>query len=318
MAFTGTIGVVAQDEEAAEDLYRGLVIQCLEEGGLSVFGVPIPVPLPSAELAPMQAEAVRNRVAEGDDPIPIMTKGAVECLRTIDTALPPGANAGVVDPTFPMADVVTPFLDILIEIGISDPTTFILENMDNADLWSDLASCNNKDFSEKLSEIEPNANTDGLPEKLEAVCGFSIPGIDINLQLPSFSFGFDFALGFDLPTFDPFLNFDIQFPALNWVMVNFVLAILDAIQALIDRIGELILKLPEGIPAFIELLIEIIMSVLLIPLLAVLAILGGAILLAAAAIALVKLIIIGIIVAFVGFMIFSGLIALTIARLLLE
>lgn len=317
MPLTGTLGIFG-DDDTWKNRYRQSVVDVLESGGGDIFGVPIPLDLPLAEMAPDQAEAVLTMIANGEEPFPIMTEGAVECLNLIDTLLPPGANAGVIDPTVPLANVLPPFLDLLAEIGIPDPIPFILENMDNVDLWSDLATCDNKGFAEKLAEAEPAVEKDGLEEKVEAasVCGFSIPDIEINLVLPTISFGFDFALGFDLPTFDPFLNFDIQFPALNWVIINVAFGIFDAIKELIARIGELILKLPEGLPAFITFLIEILIAIILAPILAVLAVLGAAILLVACAIALVKIIITAIIVAFVGFMINAGLIAFSVGGLL--
>ena len=312
MPLTGTL-----EQFGSEDTWRARyqqeVVNVLESGGGDILGVPIPIPLPLKEIAASQADAIKERIGQEDEPFPIMTGGFYGAVEAIDKMLPPGPNSGIQDPTIPIAPILPIFLDILVEIGIPDPITWIIDHLEAfVELpWGKLAECKNKEFAEALAEIDPTINTDGLPDKLDAVCGFELPEINVSfppkIELPTFDFSF--AIDIDLPTFDPFLNLDFEFPALNWLPIQIMLGIIDAVIELIEIIAELALALIKGIVNFLIKIVEIVINAILTAIAFILAILGGSILLVACVIAFIKLIVIAFATAFVGFMVNKGVIS---------
>jgi hypothetical protein len=313
MPLSGTLATFG-DEESWKTRYQQEVVKVLETGGGDVFGVPIPLPLPMPEVGAAQSEAVQEKINNGD-PFPILTGGFYASVEAIDTILPPGPNnpIGFTDPTKPIEPIIPEFLNLLFDIGINDPIPWFLENIEAiSDLpWDKLSQCENEEFAQGLSEIDDRINTNGLPEKLKAICGLSVP--DISLEFPPQidfpSFDFDFAIDIDLPTLDPFLSLNLEFPALNWVPIQIMLGIIDALIALISKIGELILELLKGIVNFLLAVIEIVINIVLEAIALILEVLKGAILFVACIIAMIKLVIIAFITAFVGFMVDKGLIS---------
>ena len=307
MALTGTL-----EQFGSEDTWRARyqqeVVNVLESGGGDILGVPIPIPLPLENLAAAQAEAIQSRIGQEDEPFPIMTGGLYATIETIDKMLPPGPNSGIQDPTIPIAPVLPIFLDLLAEIGIPDPVPWIMENLEAfTDLpWDKLAECENKEFADALAEIDPTINTDGLPEKLEAICGFELPELDISLGIDFPTLDFSFAIDIDLPTFDPFLSLNFDFPALNWLPIQIMFALMDVVSILIEEIADLVIKFITGIVDFFIYLIELIINMILAAIAFILAILGGAILLIACVIAFIKITVIAFITAFIGFMVNKG------------
>lgn len=312
MSLTGTLGQFG-DEDTWRVRYQNEVVNVLESGGGDVFGVPIPIPLPLEEIAATQADAVRSRIGQEDEPFPIMAGGFYGAVEAIDKMLPPGPNSGVQDPTIPITPVIKPFLDILVDIGIPDPITWIVEHLDGfVELpWDKLGACENQEFADALGRLDPEINTEGLPEKLEAVCGFSLPSINVSfppsIEIPSFDFSF--AIDIDLPTFDPFLNLNFDLPALNWLPIQIMLGIIDALLALIQEIAQLVIEFIKDIVNFLLYIIEFVINAILAAISFILAILSEAILLIACVIAFIKLAVIAFVTAFVGFMVNKGLIS---------
>lgn len=311
-SLTGTLGQFG-NEDTWRARYQNEVANVLESGGADILGVPIPIPLPFPEIAAAQGEAIRSRIGQEDEPFPIMTGGFYGAVEAIDKMLPPGPNSGIQDPTIPITPVIEPFLDILVEIGIPDPVTWIVEHLEDfTELpWGKLAQCENQEFADALAQVDPTINKDGLPEKLEAVCGFEMPSIDVSfppkIELPTFDFSF--AIDVDLPTFDPFLELNLEFPALNWLPIQIMLGIIDALIKLIQEIAKLVLEFIKGIINFMIFIIEFVINAILAAIAFILAILGGAILLIACVIAFIKLAVIAFVTAFVGFMVNKGLIS---------
>lgn len=315
VAFEGTLKTFG-DEEVWKVKYQQEVVNVLESGGAEIFGIPIPLSLPTPQLAQSQALSFKEKIDKGEEPLPIMTDGILGTLQTIDTILPPGPNnpIGFQDPTFPIKDIIPEFSKILIDIGITDPTTWIIEHLEEVAAlpWDEFSKCENENFSKKMKEIDPNIDADSLKNKLENVCGFSIPKINISFP-PKIEFpvlNFDFALNFDLPTFDPFINFDPEFPSINWIPIQITIGIFDLIKKLIAMIGELILSLIKGIIEFIKFIIELAIKIILIAIEAILAVLGQSILLIASIVAYIKITISAFVTAFVGFLVNSGIIVL--------
>ena len=319
MALTGTLGQFG-DEDTWKARYQNEVVKTLESGGGEIFGIPIPIPMPLQEIQAAQAEAVKERIGKEDEPFPVMTGGLVGAIDAIDKMLPPGPNSGIQDPTIPITPVIEPFLNILVDIGIPDPISWILENLEDFNNlpWNKLAECKNQEFADALVEIDPTISSDGLPEKLESVCGFEIPTIEVEfppkIELPTFNF--DFALSLDLPTFDPFINFDPQFPSINWIPIQIMLGIIDALIALIQEIAQLVIEFIKGIINFIIYIIEFVINAIIAVIQFILSILGGALLLIAALIAFIKIVVIAFVTAFVGFMINKGIISFGVGGLL--
>ena len=319
MALTGTLATFGS-EDTWRVRYQNEVIKVLETGGGDILGVPIPIPLPLEELAPSQAESVKKIIADGEN-LKVMEDSFYKTVETIDTILPPGPNSGIQDPTVPIKPVIPIFLDILVQIGIPDPLSWILENLEAfSELpWDKLASCQNEEFAAALVAIDDSINPDGLPAKLDAVCGFSLPSINVpfppTIELPSF--GFDFALGgIDFPSFDPLIDFNIDLPSINWFSIQFMLGLIDGLKQLLLKIADLVLELLKGILDFLIAIIEFIIGIIMAAIEAIMAVLGQCILFVAEVIAFIKLAIVSFATAFIGFMVNKGVIAFGAGRLL--
>lgn len=308
MALTGTLATFG-DEETWRARYQQEVKNTLESGQGDILGINIPIALPTPELAGEQSEAVQDTL-DNDGNLGILEESFYRIIETIDTILPPGPNAGISDPTFPIKSLIPNFIDILVSVGIPDPVEWILENLDafvNDLPWSSLSKCENDKFADALVEIDSDINPDGLEERLSEVCGFDIPEISPNLNVEIPSLSFDFALP-DLPTIEPFLVFNPVYPALNWLPIKFMEGIIAVMLDLISKIGELIIAFLQGIDEFLNTLINLVISAVLSAIESILSVLGGAILFSASIIALIKLSVVSFITAFVGFMINAGII----------
>ena len=129
-----------EDDEGARVSFRNRVKKVLQDGGGSVMGVPIPLPLPFQELAAMQAETL-----EDNEDLGAIESAFVATARHVDKMLPENViNPPIMDPTMVLPD----FPNILIDLGIENPLEWIETNRDellNIDIEA-LSQCNNEDF----------------------------------------------------------------------------------------------------------------------------------------------------------------------------
>jgi len=310
------------DEEGWRKLYQQEVIKILETGGTDIAGIPIPITVPQPELAAKQSEATQSSIAEGNN-LKIMEDGFYKVIESIDTTLPPGPTSGFQDPTFALE--IQPIVNLLLDIGIPDPITWIVEHLPQfldipKEAVEGLSKCENQAFAEELNKIDPTIDVDSTVQKLSSVCGFnfSLPTIDLppKIDFPTFNFDFALDLNIEWPTFDPFLNLDLNLPTLNWFPIQVILALLRALADLIRRIPQLIIQLLKGLLEFLKSLIEFVINIVLEAIALFLEIFGQAILFIAEVIAFIKLSIAAFLTAFVGFLINKGIISFSAGGLL--
>jgi len=310
------------DEEGWRKLYQQEVIKILETGGTDIAGIPIPITVPQPELAAQQSEATQASIAEGNN-LKTMEDGFYKVIESIDTTLPPGPTSGFQDPTFALE--IQPIINLLLDIGIPDPITWIIDHLKQfleipKEAVEGLSKCENQAFAEELNKIDPTIEVDSTVQKLSSVCGFdfSLPTIELPPQIDFPDLNFDFALDLnvDWPSFDPFLDLNFNLPTLNWFPIQIMLGIVQALIDLIKRIGELILQLLEGLLAFLKSLIEFVLNIILEVIAFFLEIFGQAILFIAEVIAFIKLSIAAFLTAFVGFLINKGIVSFAAGGLL--
>jgi len=289
-----------EDDEGARLSFRNRVKKVLQDGGGSVMGVPIPIPLPFQELAAMQAEAL-----EDNEDLGAIESSFVATARHIDKMLPENViNPPIVDPTMVLPD----FPNILIDLGIENPLEWIETNRDellNIDIEA-LSQCNNEDFVKSINAIDPTVDVEEGTKSIDesGVCGFDLPAFDISLDfdLPDFTFGFTPVELFAIPItqLQPF--------QINWTMQFFLLELAQIIIELIQAAIDLVFQLIEGVINFIIYLIEFLIEKIIEILLALIQPLLESILFVACIIAYLTIIIPIIIVCFIGYLIGSGVI----------
>lgn len=294
------------EDDGARLSFRNRVKKVLQDGGGSVMGVSIPIPLPFQELAAMQAEAL-----EDNEDLGAIESAFVATARHVDRMLPENViSPPIMDPTMVLPD----FPNILIDLGIENPLEWIEINREellNIDIGA-LSQCKNEDFVKSINKIDPSVNIEEGTKSIDesGVCGFDLPTFDISLDfdLPDFSFGFLpielFAV--PIPQLQPF--------QINWTMQAFLLELAQIIIELIQAAVNLVLQLVEGIINFIIYLIEFLIEKIIEILLALIQPLLNSILFVACIIAYLTIIIPIIIVCFVGHLIGAGAIVTSVAN----
>ena len=312
MAITGTLSNYG-DEDVWREMYRQEVIRVLNEGSANIAGEPI-MDLPNAESGPDQAAAVENHLNEGGD-LRVMEEGFVMTIKGIDKTLPPGPRSGFQDPLY--AIDIQPIIDLLINLGIDDPIDWITVNLEpfmdiSREAIEGLSNCENELLAEELSEIDSTINVEAAEEGLDEVCGFeySPPEVEIppTIVIPEFSF--DFGLpAFDLPTFDPFIDFNPDFPSINWVPIYINLGLIEALKQLVLNIADLVQQLIRGLFDFLIYIVKFVINIIMRTISFLLDLIGQSILFVAELIAFIKLSVIAFSSAFVGFLINKGIVA---------
>lgn len=294
------------DDEGVRLSFRNRVKKVLQDGGGSVMGVPIPIPLPFQALAAMQAE-----VLEDNEDLGVIESSFVATARHVDKMLPENViNPPIMDPTMVLPD----FPNILIDLGIENPLEWIEINRDellNIDIGA-LSECKNEDFVKSINAIDPSVNVEEGTKSIDesGVCGFDLPTFDISLDfdLPDFSFGFLPIELFAAPILQ------LQPFQINWTMQLFLLELAQIIIELIQEAINLVFQLIEGIINFIIYLIEFLIEKIIEILLALIQPLLESILFVACIIAYLTILIPIIIVCFVGHLIGAGAIVTSVAN----
>lgn len=296
----GDDGYLGSDEESLKASFKTATKSTLESGGGSILGVPIPLEIPTPELAAAQAQTIDNT-----EEFPIFAPLYAETIKVIDAALPPAT------PLLPIADwtyALPNLVPFLIDIGIENPLEWIETNWTNLDIVAN-SPCDPEAFAQHLKDIDPSIDQQKVEENSLDLC-IPIPGLSINIPIPP-QFSFDFSLNllpiemFELP--------NLSFPQLNFAIQFIFEAFTVAIGNLLIKIPEIIAAIKEGIIAFILFCIETIFDIIIALILAAIAPLLAGILFVAQLIAYIAKVTAAFIVALFAHLFGNGLITQLIA-----